>query len=207
MNLEFNIASAEPLRNAAVPLLNFHLEVKADAPVHAILLRAQIQIEPRRRRHNGAEQSRLVDLFGEPDRWSESQHPLVWSQSAVNITAFDSNIGVDLPVACTYDFEVASAKYLAALGDGEIPLRFLFSGTVFARTSSGFRVEQIPWSKEALFRLPVATWRELMDSYFPGQAWIRVRRETLEILQRLRASEGMSSWDEAIESMLAHSTR
>ena len=29
---------------------------------------------------------------------------------------------VDLPVTCTYDFEVAAAKYLHALDDGEIPL-------------------------------------------------------------------------------------
>ena len=44
---------------------------------------------------------------------------------------------VELPVPCTYDFEVAAAKYLHALDDGEIPLLFLFSGTVFAKGDGG----------------------------------------------------------------------
>ena len=41
---------------------------------------------------------------------------------------------------CTYDFEVAAAKYLHALRDGTIPLQFLFSGTVFGRGRAGFAV-------------------------------------------------------------------
>ena len=36
-----------------------------------------------------------------------------------------------MPVVCTYDFEVVSVKYFSALGDGDIPLTFLFSGTIF----------------------------------------------------------------------------
>jgi hypothetical protein len=46
-------------------------------------------------------------------------------------------------------------------------------------------------------------WRELMESYFPGCAWIRVKHETLDLLQRFRAKNGMTSWDEAIEAILA----
>ena len=37
------------------------------------------------------------------------------------------------------------------------------------RARSGFAVEQVPWHKEARYRLPVAVWREMMDRYFPGQ--------------------------------------
>ena len=42
-----------------------------------------------------------------------------------------------MPVTCTYDFDVVGTKYFAALEDGEIPLEFLFSGTVFYRRKAG----------------------------------------------------------------------
>ena len=49
------------------------------------------------------------------------------------VRGFTGDVEFDLPVPCTYDFEVAAAKYLHALRDGEVPLRVLFSGTVFTR--------------------------------------------------------------------------
>src|SRR5688500_8396096 len=82
---------------------------------------------------------------------------------------------IEVPVPYTYDFEVATSKYFHALEDGEIPLILLCSGTVFVKTDGGFQVEQVPWHKEAAFRLPVATWREMMDAHFPNSAWIRIR--------------------------------
>ena len=54
------------------------------------------------------------------------------------VAGFAGETEVDLPVACTYDFEVAAAKYLHALGDGEVPLLLLFSGTVFVARRAGF---------------------------------------------------------------------
>ena len=49
---------------------------------------------------------------------------------------------IDLQVPCTYDLEVASARYLQGLDDGTIPLLLLFSGTVFvANGAGGFSVE------------------------------------------------------------------
>ena len=56
---------------------------------------------------------------------------------------------VDLPMPCTYDFEVAGSKYLHALRDGFVPLLLLFSGTVFTRGSRGSAVEQVGWDCEA----------------------------------------------------------
>ena len=54
------------------------------------------------------------------------------------VRGFTGDIEFDLPVPCTYDFDVAATKYLHSLGDGEIPLNVLFSGTVFTRGSTGF---------------------------------------------------------------------
>ena len=67
---------------------------------------------------------------------------------------------VDLPLPCTYDFEVTGSKYLHALRRRHgARSRLLFSGTVFTRGSRGFGVEQVPWDCEASYDLPVAVWR------------------------------------------------
>ena len=73
----------------------------------------------------------------------------------------------DLPVECTYDFEVAGAKYIHSLADGEIPLLLLFSGTVFTRGESGFSAEPVPWDREASYRMPVSVWRQCHGSLLP----------------------------------------
>jgi len=203
-DLRFTVLDARADADAAAPGLLFRLRIQAapDHPVHAILLRCLVQIEPRRRRHAAAEQESLQDLFGEPARWRDTLKPLVWARTQFSVTAFEESTEVDLPLACTYDFEVAAAKYLNALEDGEVPLLFLFSGTVFVKTATGFQVEQISWDKEAAYRMPVRIWRDAMDAHFPGCAWIRVRKESLDALQRFRARNGCVSWDDAIEALV-----
>ena len=203
-SLAFFIAGARPQQHAAVPTLNFRLRIQdtSGAPVHSILLRCQVQIEPRRRRHATAEQERMTDLFGEPARWGETLRPLLWTQVSLVVPAFVGATEVDLPMPCTYDFEVTAARYLQALDGGDVPLLFLFSGTVFAKAENGFRVEQVPWDREASYRMPVAVWRGVMDSYFPGCGWIRLPRESLDALGRYRARHAMASWEETIAALL-----
>jgi hypothetical protein len=202
MGLKFAVLDARADPRAAVPTLNFRMRVEAAAPVHAILLHARVDIEPRRRPHTGSEQERLEDLFGEAARWKNTLRPLVWSRSTLTVQAFETSTEIDLPVVGTYDFEVAAAKYLDALEGGEVPLLFLFSGTAFAKAADGFRVEQISWDNEARYRMPVGVWRDVMEAYFPGCAWIRLRRESLDALQRFRARHGLLTWDAAIEALL-----
>jgi hypothetical protein len=105
-------------------------------------------------------------------------------------------------VPCTYDFEVAAAKYLHALGDGEIPLLLLFSGTVFVPGDFGFSAEPVGWDCEASYRLPVAVWRGVMDLYFPNSGWLRVSRDTFDALQRYKAQRSLATWDQALTSLL-----
>jgi hypothetical protein len=107
---------------------------------------------------------------------------------------------------CTYDFEVAGTTYLHALRDGEVPLLFLFSGTVFSRGTTGFAVTPVPWDREATYRLPVATWRALMEGTFPGTEWLRVHRDTVEALAHYRHVHGLTSWDDAVTALLARAS-
>lgn len=200
--LEFSVTGAAADARAAAPTVAFRLRIGASQPVHTILLRVLLQIEPRRRRHAPNEAARLTDIFGEPERWADTLHPLVWSRTTVSTPAFEESVEIDLPVSCTYDFEVASAKYLDALEDGEIPLLFLFSGTVFLKAENGFQVQQVPWEKEAAYRLPVRVWREALDAHFPGCAWIRLHRDSLDALQRYRTRGGFRSWDDTLQAVL-----
>jgi hypothetical protein len=108
-----------------------------------------------------------------------------------------------MPMACTYDFDVVGTKYFAALEDGEIPLEFLFSGTVFYRDATGaLQAVQIPWEKEAKFRLPVGVWREMMDHYFPNSAWLRIRKDTFDRLYEYRSRHALLTWERTLESLL-----
>lgn len=195
-------ARAEPYAAAPTLMLRLRITESTGERIHAMALRCQIQIEPRQRHYTAAEEERLLELFGEPPRWGETLKTVLWTHASLMVPGFEGSREIDLPVACTYDFELTAAKYFHALDEGEIPLLLLFSGTVFTRGQNGFSVEQIPWEKEAPFRLPVAVWRELMDRYFPGSAWLRLRRETFDALHQFRGRRALPTWDDAIEALL-----
>ncbi len=202
--LAFEVLRPEPEPHAAVPTIMFTLRVSdtSGGSVHALALRSQIRIEPQRRRYSTEEEDRLYELFGETPRWGDSLRPFLWTHASTTLSAFTGSTQFELPVACTYDFEVAGAKYLHALAEGEIPLLFLFSGTIFNKGESGFAAEPVSWQQEASYRMPVSVWRGVMDLYFPNSGWLRVRRDTLDLLQGYKASRGLPTWDQAFEQLL-----
>jgi hypothetical protein len=202
--LGFRIVSARAELYAAQPMLAFRVELTNAGPgrIHAAALRCQVQIDTRKRSHSDAEGERLRDLFGERQRWAQTLRPLLWFHADRVVPGFEDRVEVDLPVVCSYDFDVAAHKYLQALDDGEVPLLFLWSGTLFVASERGFSIEQIPWDREARFRLPVPIWREVMDHYFPNSAWLRLERRTFDALWRVRNRLGATSWDEVIDDLL-----
>jgi hypothetical protein len=102
------------------------------------------------------------------------------------------------------DFNVASTKYFHGIESGEIPLSFLFSGTVFYDGGDGMpQVAPISWSKEARFRLPVETWRAMMETYYPNSAWLCMRRDVFERLYQYKVRNGIPTWEAALERILA----
>jgi hypothetical protein len=206
-DLSFQIESAGMVPFAAAPMLAFKLQIRnsvADETIHTVALRCQIQIEANRRRYTPQEQQRLLDLFGEPDRWSQTLRGLLWTHANVVVPAFaGSNTVVDLQVPCTFDFNVAATKYFEGLTDGEIPLLLMFSGTVFyARQESPLQVAPISWDQEARYKLPVSIWREMMDSYYPNSVWLNLRRDAFERLYRYKVQHGIVSWEQALEELL-----
>ena len=171
--------------------------------IHAVALKAQVQIEAQRRHYSQAEEGRLFELFAEPTRWGDTLRTLLWTHLSMMIPAFEGETEIDVPVTCSYDFDVAAAKYFHGLDDGEIPLLFQFSGSVWAAGEGGrLAVDQVAWNQEAAYRLPVKTWRELMNLYFPDSAWLRLRRDSFDALHRFRGADALRTWDETIELLL-----
>jgi hypothetical protein len=203
-SLGFTVVGAEAEPHAAVPTLMFRVAVSESGGdrVHALALRCQIRIEPQRRRYDPGEEERLYELFGETPRWGDSLRPFLWTHVSTTVSGFEGRTEFDLPVECTYDFDVAGAKYMHALAHGEIPLLLLFSGTVFTRGETGFAAEPLSWTSEASYRMPVSVWRQMMDLYFPNSGWLRVRRDTLDQLQRFKAVRALPTWDQAFELLL-----
>lgn len=195
------------LEYAAVPTLLFRLGIEnaGTEPVRSVALRTQIRIAPAQRHYGAEEQERLREVFGETSRWGETLKSMVWTHTTVQVPAFTGGTAVDLPVPCTYDFEVVSTKYFHNLEDGEIPLEFLFSGTIFYTGGMGLQATQISWDKEAQFRMPVSLWKAAMAHYFPNSAWLRIHKDTFDRLYGYRARRGLPTWEAALEELLRES--
>lgn len=203
-DLNFRVESAEVLRFAAAPTLLFKLRIEnlEGEPVRSVALNTQIRIATTQRHYGAEEQERLLELFGAKHRWGETLKSMLWTHAAVPVPPFTGSTVVDLPVTCTYDFEVVSAKYFHGLENGEVPLDFLFSGTVFYAGGAGLQATQISWEKEAQFRLPVCLWKQMMEHYFPSSAWLRVRKDTFDRLYGYRVRQGLLTWEDALERLL-----
>ncbi len=205
-DLDFAVETIEAVSFAVAPLLNFKLRVEnsnSDEWIQTVALRCQIMIEPTRRQYDGAEQEKLRDLFGEPERWAQTLKTMLWTHASCVVSPFQNQTTVDLPVTCTFDFNVAATKYFAGLAGGEIPLLLLFSGTCFYETEDGaVQIAQISWSKEAKYRLPIEVWQKMMDSYYPNSNWLNLRRDVFERLQNYKMRRGVPTFEQALESLL-----
>ena len=84
------------------------------------------------------------------------------------VPAFTGSTTFRVALPVSFDMEVASAKYLYGLSDGEVPLAFNFNGTVHYRGDDGRpQLSLVPWSCSAEYRFPVSIWRELIVHYYP----------------------------------------
>ncbi len=202
---QFTILDVESVDFAATPTLRFHLHVAdpAGRGVHAIALSTQIQIQPAKRTYDADTQARLIELFGAPERWASTTHPFQWARIEALVPGFTGATSFSVQVPCTYDLEVASAKYFHGLRDGHVPLTFHFSGMVLYRGEHDhLQVVPVPWSCHAEWRMPVQAWRRAMDEQYPGGGWVRLAPETLDRLVARKAAGGHFSYDECVSQLL-----
>lgn len=204
--LGFQVEEATVVPFAAAPSLAFKLRITnhpANENIHTIALRCQILLDVTRRRYSPEEQKRMLDLFGEPERWSQTLRSLLWTHVNVVVPGFKESTIVELPVPCTFDFNVAATKYFAGLQEGDIPLLLQFSGTVFYAQPDGLlQVSPISWQHESKFRLSVKIWRAMMDTYYPNSAWLCLRRDVFDRLNQYKMQHGIPTWEALIETVV-----
>jgi hypothetical protein len=203
--LEFTALGAEPIEHSASPGVRFHLHLSEPdgREIYTVALSTQIQIDPARRAYEDGERERLVELFGAPERWGATTHPLQWARVEALVPSFTGSTAFTVEVPCTYDLEVASAKYFDALSGGDVPLSFHFNGTVLYRGADDrLQVVLVPWSCSARWRMPVEVWRSTIAAHYPGGGWVRLSSETLEALGRRKAALGSHTFDDTVRELL-----
>jgi hypothetical protein len=201
VELGFSVVGAAPVEHAAVPTLRFDLRVESPVPVRSVLLDVQVQIAARRRGYDEDAHDRLFELFGPVKDWGTSLRTLLWTRSTLVVPAFAEHTLVALDVPCSYDLEVAASRYLDALTDGVVALEFLFSGSVFYTEGELLQTTRLPWSSEAEYAMPVALWKETMERYFRGTAWVRLSKESFDRLSAYKSRNALATWDDALEAL------
>jgi hypothetical protein len=201
--LSFSVAGAARVEHAAVPTLRFDVRVESDVPVRSVLLDVQLQIAARRRGYEERAHDRLFELFGPVADWGTTLRTFLWTRATLVVPAFSESTVVGIDVPCSYDLEVAASRYLDALEDGEVPLEFLFSGSVFYAEDGRLQTTRLSWEKEAEYRLPVRVWKETMERYFRGTAWLRLRKESFDRLSAFKSRNALATWDDALDALLA----
>jgi len=123
------------------------------------------------------------------------------------VRTFAGNTEAILPVPCSFDLNVAGTKFFYALEGGEVPLLFLFSGTIFYAAPDGhLQVQQISWNKECNYRMPISIWQKMMDHHYPNSAFISLERGVFDRLYEYKRGAGVSSWEQVIDKLLAQKT-
>jgi hypothetical protein len=202
VELGFSVVGAARVEHTAVPTLRFALEVTAETPVRSVLLDVQIQIAARRRGYDVAAHDRLFELFGPTADWGTTLRTLLWTRTTLVVPSFEGSTVVALDVPCSYDLEVAASRYMDALSDGEVPLEFLFSGSVFYSGADGeLQTTRLSWESDAEYRLPVRVWKETMERYFRGTAWVRLSKESFDRLSAYKSRNALATWDDALSAL------
>ena len=205
-DLQFEVTGVEAPQHAASPQLHFKLAISnepASEKIHSIILHCQIQFNAARRTYSDQEKEKLRELFGRPQRWGQTLRKKLWTHADTTVQPFSGRTEVDLPVACSYDLHMSSAKYFFALEEGTVPLIFLFSGSTFyAGPDGNLQTNRVSWSKECSYEMPVQVWNDMMEANYPNSAWLYLRKDVFERLYAYKRRNGLATWEQTVEALL-----
>ena len=202
---ELTVLGVEAVPHSAVPNLFFtgHVSEPSGREVYAIALTAYVMIDPARRAYDDATRARLVELFGEPERWGATTHSFLWAELSVLVPSFTGATTFRLPMQCNYDLEIAATKYIGSLSEGHVPLTFNFTGTIFYRGDADrLQIVKVPWDCTTRFQMPAEVWRRMIDEHYPNGGWVRLSEETLERLGEQKAAAGHPTFDATVADLL-----
>lgn len=148
-------------------------------------------------------QVRSISLDAQVRIHASVRKNLFWTQAGCHVPPFSGSCTAKLLLHCSFDFNVAATRYFHRMSGGQVPLEFLFSGTViYADADGALRAEQVPWTKEAHYSLPVRVWQDMMNYHYPDTVWLRLPRSVFERLQRYRSDHGLPRWEQAVAELL-----
>jgi len=205
--LAFEVTGVNAAVRGLVPLLHFKLAITNQPPneqVQSVILQAQIQIQAPQRAYSPNEKEKLFELFGEPEQWGQTLRNKLWAHTNTTVPAFQGSAEATLSVPCSYDLNLAGTKYFFAIEQDDIPLLFLFSGTIFYAGADGrLQVQRISWEKECVYHMHVQVWKDVMERHYPNTRWHYLQRDVFERLCQFKRRSGVTSWEQAIEKLLA----
>lgn len=205
-DLKFEILSAEVKPYAILPTLAFKLQITNETEneeVYAAALKCQVMIEAVKRTYNKESKDKLHELFGEPFRWDETLRSFFWTIVNIPVPRFTGKTIIEVTIPCSEDQALAAGKYFYAVEDGNVPLAFLFSGTLFYKDADeNLQVILVPWEKEALYKMPAHLWQEMMETYFPNSRWLRIRKNMYDKLVRYKAQSSFPTLENCLEFIL-----
>jgi Family of unknown function (DUF6084) len=124
IDLDFTVKEVAIARNSAIPTLLFRLRISTsepDTPVENVMLQAQLRIEATHRSYTQSERERLVDLFGSAEDWGRALRNVMWTNVSMLVPAFNETCTIELPVPCSYDFDLAATKFSYGAETGQCP--------------------------------------------------------------------------------------
>lgn len=205
-DVKFEILGAAHEPFAAQPTMRFELGVSeaSGRDIYAISLSAQVNFDPARREYNAETREDLFELFGRPERWPATTKSFLWAHSHVLVHSFSGTTTFGMELPCTADLENVASRYIGALPDGEVPLTFHFTGRVIY-AAGGMRVQAVTlgWTTMAEYRLPVTTWKAMLDHHHGDSAVIRLHQDTVAGLAKYKSAVGLHTFDACVEDLLA----
>ena len=172
--------------------------------VYTIALTAQINIEPARRRYDAETRAALVELFGAPERWGATTKSFLWTQVSTLVPSFTGDDHVHDAGPVHLRPRAGRRQVPLRVPDGEVPLAFHFTGigALRRRRPAAADRRSCRGRCSADWRMPVATWREMMQHYYPDGGWVRLHDDTIAALSRRRAARGLPSFDACVAELL-----
>ena len=61
---------------------------------------------------------------------------------------------------------------------------------------------RFPGTRRSASVCQVKVWKDLMDAYYPGIAWLCLERDAFDRLYQYKVERGIPTWEQALESLL-----
>ncbi len=123
--------------------------------------------------------------------------------ASVTVPAFTDECVIDLPVGCSYDFNLAATKYFYGLEAGEFLCCCCSAArSSFATARATCRSVRSPNTRRPATVFPVGTWRALMERYYSGTVPLSLSREVFDEVYRFKRRHALASWDDTVRLLL-----